>query len=94
MLSFPAGVRLYLATEPTDLRKSFSGLSMLVEHTFGLDAMAGHLFVFLNRRGNQVRIPLLGSRRFLHRREEALPQLHPRLEPHPESLLPPASYFA
>jgi transposase len=56
MLSFPAGVRLYLANEPTDLRKSFSGLSMLVEHTFGLDAMAGHLFVFLNRRGNQVRI--------------------------------------
>lgn len=56
MLSFPAGVKLYLANEPADMRKSFSGLSMLVEHTFGLDAMAGHLFVFLNRRGNQVKI--------------------------------------
>lgn len=56
MLSFPAGVKLYLATGPTDLRKSFNGLSMLVEHEYGLDAMAGHLFVFLNRRKNQVRI--------------------------------------
>jgi transposase len=56
MLTFPAGVKLYLATEPTDLRKSFNGLSLLVEQHFGLDAMAGHLFVFLNRRANQVRI--------------------------------------
>ena len=56
MLTFPAGVKLYLATEPTDLRKSFNGLSLLVEQHFGLDAMAGHLFIFLNRRANQVRI--------------------------------------
>lgn len=56
MLTFPAGVKLYLATGPTDLRKSFNGLSMLVEHEFGLDAMTGNLFVFLNRRTNQVRI--------------------------------------
>ena len=56
MLSFPANVKLYLATEPADLRKSFNGLSMLVQHQFGLDAMAGHLFVFLNRMANQVRI--------------------------------------
>lgn len=56
MLTFPRGVKLYLANAPTDLRKSFDGLSMLVEHEFGLDAMTGHLFVFLNRRGNQMRI--------------------------------------
>lgn len=56
MLTFPAGVKLYLATGPTNLRKSFNGLSMMVEHEFGLDAMAGNLFVFLNRRANQVRI--------------------------------------
>jgi transposase len=56
MLTFPAGVKLYLATEPTDFRKSFNGLSILVEHAFGLDAMTGHLFIFLNRRRTQVRI--------------------------------------
>jgi len=56
MLTFPSGVKLYLATGPTDLRKSFNGLSILVEQEFGLDAMTGHLFVFLNRRMNQIRI--------------------------------------
>ena len=56
MLTFPAGVKLFLATSAVDLPKSFNGLSVLVEHEFGLEAMTGHLFVFLNRRGNQVRI--------------------------------------
>jgi transposase len=56
MLTLPSSVRLYLATEPTDLRKSFGGLSTLVEGTFGMSAMTGDLFVFLNRRGTQVRI--------------------------------------
>jgi len=56
MLSFPSNVRLYLATAPTDLRKSYTGLSALVEGTFGMDAMSGDLFIFLNRRATQVRI--------------------------------------
>lgn len=56
MLTFPAGVKLFLATSAVDLRKSFNGLTLLVEQEFGLQAMTGHLFIFLNRRGNQVRI--------------------------------------
>jgi len=56
MLSFPTNVRLYLATEPVDLRRSYDGLSALVDGTFGKSAMSGDLFVFLNRRANQVRI--------------------------------------
>jgi transposase len=56
MLTLPSSVKLYLATQPTDLRKSFGGLSALVEGTFGLSAMSGDLFIFLNRRGTQVRI--------------------------------------
>lgn len=55
MLSFPAGVRLFAATQPTDLRKSYSGLSALVESEFGMSATSGELFIFLNRRGTQVR---------------------------------------
>jgi hypothetical protein len=87
MLSFPAGVRLYLATEPTDLRKSFSGLSMLVEHTFGLDAMAGHLFVFLNRRGNQVRILFWDRDGFCIVAKKLYPSSTP------DSSLTPRAYF-
>jgi transposase len=56
MLTFPAGVRLFLATEPTDLRKSYDGLSALVGSEFGMEATSGDLFIFLNRRGTQVRI--------------------------------------
>ena len=56
MLSVTAGRRIYLATEPTDLRKSFDGLSTLVESKFGMDPATGDLFVFLNRRQNQVRV--------------------------------------
>ena len=56
MLTFPSGVRLYLATQPTDLRKSFDGLSSLVQGAFELSPTSGDLFIFLNRRGTQVRI--------------------------------------
>lgn len=56
MLTLPPSVRVYVAAEPTDLRKSFDGLSAQVEQRFGADPLCGHLFVFLNRRGDQVRI--------------------------------------
>ncbi len=61
MLNFPSGVRLFLATGSTDLRKSYDGLSALVHSEFGMSATSGELFVFLNRRGTQVRI-LFGDR--------------------------------
>ena len=56
MLNFPTNVRLFFATEPTDLRRSYNGLSALVDGTFGKQAMSGDLFIFMNRRANQVRI--------------------------------------
>lgn len=56
MLTFPSGVRLFVATGPTDLRKSYNGLSTLVEGAFGRPSTSGDLFIFLNRRGTQVRM--------------------------------------
>jgi transposase len=56
VLNFPTNVRLYLATQPVDLRRSYDGLSALVDGTFGKRAMSGDLFIFMNRRANQVRI--------------------------------------
>lgn len=56
MLTLPSSVKLYLATALTDLRKSFDGLSSLVQGSFGVSATTGDLFIFLNRRGTQVRI--------------------------------------
>jgi transposase len=56
VLTMPPSVRVYLAAQPTDLRKSFDGLSALVAQTFGQDPLCGHLFVFRNRRGDQIRV--------------------------------------
>jgi transposase len=56
MLTLPPSVRVYVAAQPTDLRKSFNGLSTLVTAQFGQDPLCGHLFVFRNRRGDQIRI--------------------------------------
>ncbi|WP_437320983.1 IS66 family insertion sequence element accessory protein TnpB [Sorangium sp. So ce385] len=56
VLTLPPSVRVYVAAEPADLRKSFDGLSSLVAQGFGADPLCGHLFVFRNRRGDQIRV--------------------------------------
>jgi len=54
---FPEGqVRVWLHTRPTDMRKSFDGLSALVKRTLGEDPISGHLFVFVNRKQTHVKI--------------------------------------
>ncbi len=56
MLARPSSGRIFVATQPTDLRKSYDGLSALVEGTFERDLTTGDMFVFINRRATQVRI--------------------------------------
>jgi transposase len=51
-----AAVRVFLCTRPTDMRKSFDALSGLVQECFGQDPLAGHLFLFLNRRRDRIKI--------------------------------------
>lgn len=52
----PAGTRVFFATEPVDLRRSFDGLAATALSRLGVDPREGGLFVFLNRRGTQVRV--------------------------------------
>jgi transposase len=47
---------VFVALEPTNLRRSYDGLAALVSGTFGRDLFEGDAFVFLNRRGTQVRV--------------------------------------
>jgi transposase len=58
MLSFhlPAAVRVFLCTQPTDLRKSFDGLMGLVTAVLEQDPLSGDLFLFLNRRRDRIKI--------------------------------------
>jgi transposase len=48
--------RLWLYQTPTDMRKSYDGLSALVRHALDEDPLSGDLFVFVNRRRTQMRV--------------------------------------
>ena len=48
--------RIWLYTQPTDMRKSYNGLSSLVKNQLKEDPLSGELFVFVNRRQNQMKI--------------------------------------
>lgn len=56
MLSLPPAVRIFLATQPTDMRKSFCGLANETRHVIAQDPLSGHLFVFFNRRRTVVKV--------------------------------------
>lgn len=51
-----AARRIFAYTKPTDMRKSFFGLLALVQQVFAEDPYSGSLFVFVNARGNYVKI--------------------------------------
>jgi transposase len=55
VLLLPSSVRIVLAVEPVDLRKSIDGLSAIVR-AGGHDAFSGHLFVFSGRRRDRIKI--------------------------------------
>ena len=56
MMHLPASVRVYLCASACDMRRSFDGLHALVTQSMELDAFAGHLFVFANRRRDRIKI--------------------------------------
>ena len=55
MLSLSGSLRVFLATEPVDLRKSFNGLHDIVLDRLGEDPCSGALFVFTNKRRNRIK---------------------------------------
>ena len=72
MMLLPRAVRVYFATAPVDLRRSFDGLSNEVRAVLGRDPLSGHVFVFLNRRKTQVKLLLWtrGGFTIVHKRLE------------------------
>lgn len=49
-------LRVWLYTRPTDMCKSFDGLSALVANTLNEDPLSGQLFVFINRKKTQMKV--------------------------------------
>jgi transposase len=56
VILLPRAVRVYVATQPVSLRRSFDGLANEVREVLRMDPLGGHLFIFLNRRKNQVKL--------------------------------------
>lgn len=54
---FPEGqVRVQLYGRPCDMRRSYDGLYALVRNELQQDPLSGRLFVFVNRRGTQMKV--------------------------------------
>lgn len=51
----PNGVRIFVASEPVDLRRSFDGLAAAAADLLKQDPLSGHLFVFRNRAGHRLK---------------------------------------
>ena len=56
MLMLSRSVRIFIATEPTDMRRSFDRLSEMARRVVGQDPLSGHFFVFFNRPRDRVKI--------------------------------------
>src|SRR5262245_24666172 len=64
MIGFPSETRVWLASGPTDMRRGFDGLALVVQEVLKRDPHCGHLFVF---RGSDdhvgaTRLPAGGNR--------------------------------
>jgi transposase len=56
MFTLPASVRIYVAAAAVDLRRGFDGLSATTWSVIGADPMSGHVFCFINRRKNRIKL--------------------------------------
>lgn len=56
MLSLTPACRIWLCTQPTDMRRSFDGLSARVRNHLAADPTSGDWFAFINRRRTQIKV--------------------------------------
>jgi transposase len=58
LILLPQSVRIFVATAPMNLRKSFEGLSNEVRTALRSDPLSGHVYLFLNRSRTMVKMLL------------------------------------
>ena len=56
MFSLERGLRDWLYSEPTDMRKSFHTLSGVVRNNIGVDPMNGDVYISVNKRRNRIKL--------------------------------------
>lgn len=52
----PASVRIFVCVQPQDMRRSFDLLAGAAQQAIGEDPRSGAMFVFTNRRCNQLKV--------------------------------------
>ena len=55
MIPVPGGVRVWLASGVTDMRRGMNTLALQVQEDLGRDPHAGDLYIFRGRRGDLVK---------------------------------------
>jgi len=56
MIPVPSGVRVWIATGHTDMRRGMQGLALQVQEGLKRDPHGGDLFAFRGRRGDLIKI--------------------------------------
>src|SRR3982751_2971672 len=56
MIPIPSGVRIWIATGHTDMRRGMHGLALQVQESLKRDPHAGDLYIFRGRRGDLAKI--------------------------------------
>lgn len=56
MFTLSSSNRFHLYNQPTDMRKSFNGLSGIVRNELGEDPCNGDVFIFINRTRNKIKL--------------------------------------
>ena len=56
MLSLSSDTRIFVAAGATDMRKGFDGLQGIISGVLEKDPLSGHLFLFVNRRRDKLKI--------------------------------------
>ena len=56
MMRAGLNVRVFVCPQPTDMRRSFDGLSGMVRELIAQDPLSGHLFVFRNRGRDRLKL--------------------------------------
>ena len=64
MIQIPPHAKIYLAAEPADFRKGIDGLAGLCRVQLDQDPLAGHIFIFRNRRASAIKVLMYDGQGF------------------------------
>ena len=56
MFTLSSSNQFHMYSQPTDMRKSFDGLSGLIQNTLGNNPLNGDVFIFINRRRDKIKL--------------------------------------